>query len=198
MAYISEGSQILQFSVLTRIISVFLKIYVNRCISLLFPNRIRMDSYKAQSSAVVPCSSKENCKGFLYRDVKWCNSLLLQRVRVMAFNTTFNNISVIFWWSVLLVEETRVPFRKYHIMWYRVHLHERDSNSQLIAHDHESPYDNGIFNFSQEIKCCRSMILKGELKLFLQKNLLWLLKREKYNSAVLWFSGVEKSNNHIQ
>jgi len=25
------------------------------------------------------------------------------RVRVMVFNTTFNNISVISWWSVLLV-----------------------------------------------------------------------------------------------
>ena len=27
----------------------------------------------------------------------------------MVFNATFNNISVISWWSVLLVEETRVP-----------------------------------------------------------------------------------------
>ena len=30
-------------------------------------------------------------------------------VRVIVFNTTFNNISVILWWSVLLVEETGVP-----------------------------------------------------------------------------------------
>ena len=30
-------------------------------------------------------------------------------VRVMVFNATFNNISVISWWSVLLVEETVVP-----------------------------------------------------------------------------------------
>ena len=30
-------------------------------------------------------------------------------VRVMVFNATFNNISVISWQSVLLVEETRVP-----------------------------------------------------------------------------------------
>jgi len=29
--------------------------------------------------------------------------------RVMVFNTTFNNISVISWQSVLLVEETGVP-----------------------------------------------------------------------------------------
>ena len=27
----------------------------------------------------------------------------------MVFNATFNNISVLSWWSVLLVEETRVP-----------------------------------------------------------------------------------------
>jgi hypothetical protein len=31
------------------------------------------------------------------------------RIRVMVFNATFNNISVISWWSVLLVEETGVP-----------------------------------------------------------------------------------------
>jgi hypothetical protein len=31
------------------------------------------------------------------------------RVRVMVFNATFSNISVISWLSVLLVEETRVP-----------------------------------------------------------------------------------------
>jgi len=30
-------------------------------------------------------------------------------VSAMAFYTTFNNISVILWLSVLLVEETRVP-----------------------------------------------------------------------------------------
>jgi hypothetical protein len=27
----------------------------------------------------------------------------------MVFNATFNNISVISWWSVLFVEETEVP-----------------------------------------------------------------------------------------
>jgi hypothetical protein len=27
----------------------------------------------------------------------------------MVFNTTFNNIPAILWWSVLLVEETGVP-----------------------------------------------------------------------------------------
>ena len=35
--------------------------------------------------------------------------MFITMVRVMVFNATFNNISVILWWSVLLVDETRVP-----------------------------------------------------------------------------------------
>jgi hypothetical protein len=30
-------------------------------------------------------------------------------IRFRVFNTTFNNISAISWWSILLVEETGVP-----------------------------------------------------------------------------------------
>ena len=36
-------------------------------------------------------------------------------VRIMVFNTTFNNISVILWQSVLLVAETGVP-RENHLI----------------------------------------------------------------------------------
>jgi hypothetical protein len=32
----------------------------------------------------------------------------------MVFNATFNNISVISWWSALLVEETGVPGENHH------------------------------------------------------------------------------------
>jgi hypothetical protein len=35
--------------------------------------------------------------------------IFLRNPRVVLFNTTFNNISVILWRSVLLMKETRVP-----------------------------------------------------------------------------------------
>jgi hypothetical protein len=52
----------------------------------------------------------------------------------IVFNAIFNNISVISWQSVLLVEETEYPQvadKLYHIMLYQVPHHERGSNSQL-------------------------------------------------------------------
>ena len=62
---------------------------------------------------------------------------------IMVFNTTFNDISVVSWRSVLLVEQSRVPGEKtthlpqvtdkllsYNVELSRPH-HERDTNLQL-------------------------------------------------------------------
>jgi hypothetical protein len=60
----------------------------------------------------------------------------------MVFNATFNNMSVISWWSVLLVEETGVPRENHrpvashrqtlsHNVVSNTPRHERGSNSQL-------------------------------------------------------------------
>ena len=58
----------------------------------------------------------------------------------MMLNATLNNISVISWWSVLLVEETGVPEKtnnqsqvtlSYNVV-SNILRHERGSNSQQI------------------------------------------------------------------
>jgi len=68
--------------------------------------------------------------------------VLIMKNVVMVFNTTFNNMSVILWRSVLLVAETGVPGENHrpavshwhtlsHALVSSTPRHERDSNPQL-------------------------------------------------------------------
>jgi len=66
----------------------------------------------------------------------------------MVFNFTFNNISEISWWSVLLVEETGVPGKTnnllqatdkhYQIMLYRIHLAMNVARTHKCSADRQS------------------------------------------------------------
>jgi hypothetical protein len=51
--------------------------------------------------------------------------------QIMVFNATFNNISVISWQTLLLVEETGENHRSVAILSHNVAIHEQGSNSQL-------------------------------------------------------------------
>ena len=66
------------------------------------------------------CLTSLSTKLLLYHDEQYWSqaldttSIVIHKInRVIVFNTTFNNISVISWWSVLLVEETGVHGEKH-------------------------------------------------------------------------------------
>jgi len=67
------------------------------------------------------CSSNLHYK-LLLELAKLSTAIYKIMVGFLVFNATFNNISVISWWSVLLAEETGVPANLYRIMLYREHL----------------------------------------------------------------------------
>ena len=84
------------------------------------------------TSACINGLCHETIESLWFVDVNGTAKYTRVSIRVMVFNPTFNNISVIAWRSVLLVEETGVPRENhdlsqvtdklYHITSYREHL----------------------------------------------------------------------------
>jgi hypothetical protein len=80
-------------------------------------------------------------------DTTWCDQVC--QLKVMVFKATFNNISVISWQSVLLVEETEVP-RENH--WPAAsHWHTLSHSVVSSAPRHERGLFAGIWFFSNWI-----------------------------------------------
>ena len=92
---------------------------------------LKLDLYSASSLKTV-CGQTCRSIWIYFPDSKTISLWFEQQGWIMVFNTKFNNISFISWWSVLLMEETRVTGKNtnllritdklYHIMLYPVHL----------------------------------------------------------------------------
>jgi hypothetical protein len=101
-------------------------------------NLIKRDSWNRVEERMHSFSSNKCISLYCYN--KFQNKQTRVMVRVIVFNTTFNNISVISWRSVLLLEETRVSEnttdisqvtdKLYHICCIEYTLPKLDSNSQ--------------------------------------------------------------------
>ena len=62
----------------------------------------------------------------------------------MVFSTTFNNISVISWWSVLLVEDTGVGFKLTTLVVIGTDCMGSYKSNYHNDHDHDSTF---FFNY---------------------------------------------------
>ena len=92
---------------------------------------LKLNRTKSEKKAQ-KCVCPPNLKIYSWKYTELSQQNAVMGVWVMVFNATFNNISVISWQSVLLVEETGLPkenhrsvashWQTFHIMLYQVHL----------------------------------------------------------------------------
>ena len=75
-------------------------------------------------------------------------SIFSSRVRVMVFSTTFNNISVISWWSVLLMEDTGVWFKLTTLVVIGTDCMGSYKSNYHNDHDHDSTF---FFNYIYKV-----------------------------------------------
>jgi len=85
-----------------------------------------------------------------------------QGVRVMVFNATLNNISVISWWSVLLVRKPEYP--------------EKTT---------DGGFQSNLPRQIQNCPCCNSVEMEDEYHFFFKMFITLLASREEKNSVLL-------------
>jgi hypothetical protein len=101
----------------------------------------------------------------------------------MVLNVTFGNISVISWWSVLLVEETDVPEKTidlpqatdtlYHILVYRIHLpwaRFELTTSVVIDTDCIGSFKSNYHTIMATTSPCRREGLRCRFNLYTKRN----------------------------
>ena len=97
--------------------------------------------------------------------------ILILSFMIMVFNATFNNISFIPWWSVLLVEETRI-IGSYTSPYWRSGISSTSVRKSVFARVEGSGTSGKTLNFSQEWKKsqifnkdeCKYLFLPFQLK----------------------------------
>jgi hypothetical protein len=126
----------------------------------------------------------------------------------MVFNATFKNISIISWWSVLLVEETGVPGENHwlaashwltlsHNVVSSTPRHERGSNSQLCKSNYHTitkttaPELIELLIRNLYVPTCSGGCKK--IKMFVQWNLV-ISNLQVWNIKPLWIFWVHREN----
>ena len=85
-------------------------------------------------------------------------------IRVMVFNTTFNNISAVSWWTVLLVKETGVPVENHwpstnHKLYHNVVSSTPRHQQDLIDTDCICSFKSNYHAITTALKPTKNMVL---------------------------------------
>jgi hypothetical protein len=119
------------------------------------------------------------------------------RVKVVVCSATFNNISVISWRSVLLVEETRVPGEITILLVWRISYCKRPKEKvNLKTSNHETAFLRFVSEINSDLMVKRKVFLMSTLlerfRTFLPINVITKLPNSEQS-----YKGKVKTHNYI-